>query len=74
MVPGRPRHWLKSLFDVEADLASGALVELLSDYSAGDIDLRIVYPASAVQPRRVRTLIDCIAKTFEPAASVTSSI
>lgn len=79
---GLARQWcldghgiaLKSLFDVQADLASGTLVELLADYSPGDIDLRIVYPASAVQPRRVRTLIDCIAKAFEPAAAATSSI
>ena len=52
---------LKSLVDVEQDLASGALVEVLRAFSPGDVDLQIVYPGNAVQPRRVRTLIDRLA-------------
>lgn len=66
------RHWcreghgiaFKSIRDVDADLASGALVELLHDYSVGETGLQIVYPASAVQPRRVRLLMDRIAAAF----------
>ncbi|CEJ15893.1 HTH-type transcriptional regulator DmlR [bacterium YEK0313] len=69
---GLVRHWcleghgiaFKSIRDVDADLASGALVELLKDYSAGETGLQIVYPASAVQPRRVRLLIERIAAAF----------
>ena len=57
----------KSIRDVDADLASGALVELLRDYSAGETGLQIVYPASAVQPRRVRMLIERIASAFAAA-------
>jgi Transcriptional regulator len=52
---------LKSFLDVEKELASGALVEILKEFSPGNTDLQIVYPASAVQPRRVRLLIDLIA-------------
>lgn len=52
---------LKSIRDVADDLATGALVELLEDFSAGGTALQIVYPPSAVQPRRVRMLIDRIA-------------
>lgn len=51
---------LKSLRDVDDDLASGALVEVLAAFSSGQTDLQIVYPPSAVQPRRVRLLIDAI--------------
>lgn len=57
----------KSVRDVDADLASGALVELLADYSAGETGLQVVYPAGAVQPRRVRLLIDRIAAAFAAA-------
>jgi len=55
---------LKSIRDVSDDLATGALVELLEDFSAGGTALQIVYPPSAVQPRRVRMLIDHIAATL----------
>ncbi|EGD00248.1 LysR family transcriptional regulator [Burkholderia sp. TJI49] len=55
---------LKSLIDVEQDLASGALVEILRAFSPGDVDLQIVYPGSAVQPRRVRVLIDRLAQAL----------
>ena len=57
---------LKSIRDVDADLASGALVELLTAFSAGSTGLQIVYPPSAVQPRRVRMLIDRIAAALSP--------
>lgn len=55
---------LKSIWDVRADLASGALVELLPDFASGDTALQIVYPQAAVQPRRVRSLIDRIVQQF----------
>lgn len=57
---------LKSIRDVDADLASGALVELLTAFSADSTGLQIVYPPSAVQPRRVRMLIDRIAAALSP--------
>lgn len=58
---------LKSLVDVEQDLASGALVEILRDFSPGDVDLQIVYPGRAAQPTRVRALIDRLAQALTAA-------
>ncbi len=55
---------LKSIWDVQADLDSGRLVEVLAEFSAGHTALQIVYPLASVQPRRVRTLIDVIATEF----------
>ncbi len=52
---------LKSVWDVQADLDSGRLIELLGAFSAGRTGLQIVYPPTRVQPRRVRALIDVIA-------------
>ncbi len=52
---------LKSIWDVEADLQSGRLVEILPEFSVGRTALQIVYPPTRVQPRRVRALIDTIA-------------
>lgn len=68
------RHWCKSGFgialkserDVEEDLASGALVELLREFSASRTSLQIVYPSAIAQPRRVRMLIDELAAALAP--------
>ncbi|HEP9100198.1 TPA: LysR family transcriptional regulator [Pseudomonas aeruginosa] len=51
---------LKSVWDVQADLASGRLLELLTAFSAGRTGLQIVYPPTRVQPRRVRALMEVI--------------
>lgn len=56
---------LKSIRDVDDDLATGALVEVLRDYSISSTGLQIVYPNATVQPRRVRLLINAIAAGFE---------
>jgi hypothetical protein len=45
-------------------LREGALVELLREFSAGSTGLQIVYPATQAQPKRVRLLIERIAKVF----------
>jgi DNA-binding transcriptional LysR family regulator len=50
----------KSVWDVQADLAAGRLVEVLPDFSPGQTALQIVYPPVRVLPRRVRALIDTI--------------
>ena len=63
---------LKSIRDIEEDLASGALVELLKDYSAGTSALQIVFPQGAVQPRRVSALIERIAAAFRGPAGAHS--
>ncbi|MGL4242856.1 MAG: LysR family transcriptional regulator [Beijerinckiaceae bacterium] len=55
---------LKSTRDIEVDLRSGALVELLKPHATGASALQIVYPPSTVQPRRVRLLIERIASAL----------
>ena len=59
----------KSLWDIEADLKTGTLVELLPEFSAGGTGLQIVYPATRDQPKRVRLLIDRIAEAFSSSGS-----
>jgi DNA-binding transcriptional LysR family regulator len=52
---------LKSVWDVQADLDGGRLIEVLAPYSAARTALQIVYPGMRSQPRRVRALIEAIA-------------
>ncbi|WFC61465.1 LysR family transcriptional regulator [Pseudomonas sp. REST10] len=52
---------LKSVWDVQADLDGGRLIEVLAPYSAARTALQIVYPGKRSQPRRVRALIEAIA-------------
>ena len=59
----------KSRLDVEADLQTGNLVEVLQDFSSGDTGLQIVYPATQAQSKRVRFLIERIAKAFSSSSS-----
>jgi DNA-binding transcriptional LysR family regulator len=54
----------KSIWDIEADLKAGTLVELLREFSAGSTGLQIVYPATQDQPKRVRLLIERIGEAF----------
>lgn len=61
---------LKSIRDVEDDLASGELVEVLREYSVGPTALQIVYPHNIVQPRRVRMLIERIASAFASSSTL----
>ena len=42
----------------------GTLIALLEGFSVGVPTLQIVYPHAAVQPRRVRALIERIAAAF----------
>ncbi|WAC72663.1 LysR substrate-binding domain-containing protein [Roseateles sp. SL47] len=51
----------KSVWDVQADLDAGRLVELLPEFNADRSALQIVYAPTRVQPRRVRSLIELIA-------------
>ena len=55
---------------VSGSLASGALVEVLSEYapsSSGDVF--VVYPARAFLPVKTRVFIDHVARVFAPASS-----
>ncbi|MGY3851426.1 LysR family transcriptional regulator [Aeromonas aquatilis] len=51
----------KSWWDVQEDLARGALQEVLAPFSTTPSRLQLVYPSSRSQPRRVRALMDAIA-------------
>lgn len=55
---------LKSVWDVGDDLKSGALVQVLKRSAMPETTLQIVYPDGAIQPRRVRALVDHLANTF----------
>lgn len=59
---------LKSLWDVQEDLAEGRLVEILSEYSADNADIYLVYPARRYVPSRTRSFIDFLADSFAGAA------
>lgn len=55
---------LKAIHDIGQDLEEGTLIALLEGFSVGVPSLQIVYPHAAVQPRRVRALIERIAAAF----------
>ena len=57
---------LKSIWDVESHLARGQLVELLADYAPPASSLQVVYPGGGSLPRRVRALIDFLARRLSP--------
>jgi DNA-binding transcriptional LysR family regulator len=55
---------LKSPIDVRHDLASGALVRLLSDWETEPYPLQAVLPSGQQVPQRVRVLVDFLAAKF----------
>jgi len=52
---------LKALWDIEDDLKTGRLVEVLSPFAYDTINLYMIYPTRSHLPRRVRAFIDFIA-------------
>lgn len=56
---------LKSEWDVKNDLASGSLVSVLDAFAPEPTALQMVYAAGAVQPRRVRALVDYLSNSFD---------
>ena len=55
---------LKSIWDVERDLASGALSRLLPDFSPAPTTLQMLFPPGRSQPRRVREFAKKLAAVF----------
>lgn len=55
---------LKSIWDIQDDLKSGALVQILKAFTPPSTALQIVYPAGAMQQRRVRLVIDHLVAWF----------
>lgn len=65
---------LKSYWDIEADLANGRLVSILSeyqqDYQLYNSDLNTLYLSRKFMPERTRTFIDLLAKHFSKSVMV----
>ncbi len=55
---------LKSEWDVHADIKAGRLISILDEFAPQPNSLQLVYPAGAVQPRRVRALIEYLSEAF----------
>ena len=55
-------------FVVAADIKKGNLVRVLPDYEATSVGLHALWPASKLQPTRVRTLIDFLIERFSGEA------
>ena len=62
---------LKSVWDIEEDIAAGRLIALLDDFAPPQTSLQIVYSAGREPPRRCRTLMEHITRRFaSPPESV----
>ncbi|MCZ4282934.1 LysR family transcriptional regulator [Kiloniella laminariae] len=67
------KHWcllghglaLKSQWDVELHLNKGELIPLLENFSAPENTLQIIYPGGKTLPKRVRTMIDFLARELD---------
>lgn len=57
---------LRSLWDVAPHLRSGALVQVLPEWSMDDADVHWITPWQARPPRRLRVLADHLARRFRP--------
>ena len=55
---------LKTEWDIQDDLKSGALVPILQDFASTPTALQMVYPSGAIQPRRIRLVMDHLARWF----------
>jgi DNA-binding transcriptional LysR family regulator len=55
---------LKSEWDVRHDLAAGTLVSVLGEFAPQPSALQMVHAAGAVQPRRVRVLMDYLSEAL----------
>lgn len=55
---------LKSFWDIQVDLIEGRLMTALEEFSLKPNSLQMVYPAGAIQPRRVRALMVFLKTAF----------
>ncbi|WP_050463352.1 LysR family transcriptional regulator [Herbaspirillum autotrophicum] len=60
---------LKALWDVQADLDSGLLIECLRDFWCDEIALYACFPGHAHMPRRVRAFADFLMEALAPQAA-----
>ncbi len=61
---------LKSIWDVQGDLNTGALVEILKEFAPSPTKLQLVYPSGATQPRRIKILIQELSAWFSTNSAV----
>lgn len=59
---------LKAHWDIEDDLRTGRLVELLAPFTASEINLYVIYPTRTHLPPRVRVFIDFMLASLEQKA------
>ena len=59
----------KSVFDVIDELEAGELVQVLPEFSGGDVPIHAVFPARRFQPARVRVLGAAVSARFAARAS-----
>lgn len=52
---------------VREDLASGRLIEVLSDFASEPLPLNVIYPSNRLQSPTIRALIDYLVTSFESA-------
>jgi DNA-binding transcriptional LysR family regulator len=64
---------IKALWDIEEDLKTGRLVEVLAPYSASEINLYIYYPSRSHLPPRVRVFIDFLVASIEATRNLATS-
>ncbi len=55
---------LKSHLNIGEDLKSGALVELLKDYSPGSTPVQMLFPPGRMQPKRVQALASALSENL----------
>lgn len=55
---------IKPSWDVEQEIKSGALIQLLADYSIPSVSTYLVFPPNRNQPRRVEVFVDKLLSAF----------
>lgn len=63
---------LKSIWDINADLAAGRLQLVMPDWQTAEAPVHALYPRNRYLPPRVRALLDFLRERFERAAQETA--
>lgn len=61
---------LKAMWNVEQDLASGRLIECLSEYACDRVTLYATFQRQGVMPRRMRLFLDHLVAAIRPEAGL----
>ncbi len=63
---------LKALWDIEDDLKTGRLVEILAPFAHDEINLYAIYPTRSYLPPRVRVFIDFVIAAVNEASNISA--